>query len=929
MKQKSIATIPLKGITRNTSFLTSEDGEMSEAVNIRYKHGKASHVREYANEDWINGLDVLYIHKTSEYTNAIYYQSNYIKFKDTTGFTGNIVSVGAVKPTVTIKHTGNILLILIGSMVQGFRYVKGENYKKVQIPQKLDFSAWAEDIIGTPPDGESAYQVFGSFHPLKQDTEKAHFSGDTSSFGSYGVVGVYSENTTSVVINTSESTWGNNVVAAVNKLTDGIVEEGNFYNPTLVSAAIRLFDGTLVAQTNPVLLASSAGLNSVMVNYVYAEAKSAALLTNNTLLISALPYRIVCKVDLSTLDLTEDLIEGVVIYVAEIPIYDATEKFEGDWVIGSEAMFDDKDLRTATFIERYSSSGKALNITDKPFMCKLPFEFDKESFLNRLKGVSVLYEVNAYDLDVIPTGQFYPCQGKDMRNIEVNNRLVFGESYALNLYEGVQDIFTYNASLYISGGSRTIIPPDISSFFYPDNGIPHIAFSSNHLIKDGFVSKYGDALQYVIHECVEAIYFDNGRVLKSTKKGLNQQISGVSPFIAINEVGVSAIKLGYKLLDINGSYTYYKKELDFTNSDIANLSIYVNEEFVPTLDKCSEDEYNNIVAIQENEASELSQEVLRVSDINNPFVIKTANTYTFSDVIIGICSAALPISTGQFGEYPLYIFCGDGIWSLSTGTGDIRHPSKSMVSFDICNNADSITPIGGGGVVFSTEKGLNLIQGQQVSLISEPLDGESIDINVDYKIEYDTAISDGIPFATYLSGADITYNYKEDELFVFNKEYDYYYCFHEGTWSKRTGRIYRAVTNNPSVYLLSDEDSYAWCNVINETGNVKPMVIVTRPCKFGSMYHKRAFTTILRGMSDKCRFDFRLLGSNDGKHFAVANITTLSAYNKADVHLGSTIRPYKYYAYAVMVTPIDMEKASFAFNQFDTAYTTEHTGRLR
>ena len=41
-----------------------------------------------------------------------------------------------------------------------------------------------------------------------------------------------------------------------------------------------------------------------------------------------------------------------------------------------------------------------------------------------------------------------------------------------------------------------------------------------------------------------------------------------------------------------------------------------------------------------------------------------------------MATATTALSTGQFGQFPLYVFTGEGVFALSVGTGDIAYANS-------------------------------------------------------------------------------------------------------------------------------------------------------------------------------------------------------------------------------------------------------------
>lgn len=109
------------------------------------------------------------------------------------------------------------------------------------------------------------------------------------------------------------------------------------------------------------------------------------------------------------------------------------------------------------------------------------------------------------------------------------------------------------------------------------------------------------------------------------------------------------------------------------------------------------------------------------SQVNNPFYfpldgINTVGTGT----ILGICAAVRPLSQGQFGQFPLYAFTSDGIWALQTNAHG-TYSACQPVSRDVCNNPSAITSLD-SAVLFPTARGIMMIEGSQTQCISDIID---------------------------------------------------------------------------------------------------------------------------------------------------------------------------------------------------------------
>ena len=194
----------------------------------------------------------------------------------------------------------------------------------------------------------------------------------------------------------------------------------------------------------------------------------------------------------------------------------------------------------------------------------------------------------------------------------------------------------------------------------------------------------------------------------------------------------------------------------------------------------------------ENRVEDASNKLL-LSMIDNPFVFPIAKRYTFQSKVIGVAIASVALSQGQFGQFPLYVFTEDGIWAMETGA-DGSFISQKPLSREVCTNPDSITSID-NAVVFVTDKGVMMIQGSQVMNISPYMNGRhyipndsatNIIVRQEGFSEFENAIKDETPFVVFMKKAKIAYDYAGQRLICIadDETFQYVYKIDTQTWHK-------------------------------------------------------------------------------------------------------------------------------------------------
>lgn len=306
-----------------------------------------------------------------------------------------------------------------------------------------------------------------------------------------------------------------------------------------------------------------------------------------------------------------------------------------------------------------------------------------------------------------------------------------------------------------------------------------------------------------------------------------------------------------------------------------------------------QDEYNEILDAEEN-SLECADDELKVSAVDNPFYFPSAQTYKFDAEIVGVASNAEAISTGQFGQYPLFVFTKSGIWAMAVdASGQGAYTAMSPFSREVCSG--EICPVS-GGVVFTAKRGLMAISGGAVTELSAMVDGRRLDF-FGYNQEMwnaifgkaDVGVIAPDEIRRYIDGAKLGYNYLHNEVIVSNSNYGYSFVFSLSTqlWCV-IDSVFDVTTNSypdlvvydnknlkrlnfkdefvPPVNMARIGDAIGGDGVIEINTGVRSVVAVTRPIKMATLDFKR-----LRQAALRCTFtgelNFYVLGSNDGAKF--------------------------------------------------------------
>lgn len=211
-----------------------------------------------------------------------------------------------------------------------------------------------------------------------------------------------------------------------------------------------------------------------------------------------------------------------------------------------------------------------------------------------------------------------------------------------------------------------------------------------------------------------------------------------------------------------------------------------------------------------------SDNVIRVSPVDNPFYFPESGYLTMFSTIIGTGIVTHPLSEGQFGQFSLYVFTSDGIYTVPTSSAG-TFLKKDAVSREVAVSSEILSME--QAVVFVTDKGVMMLQGSQVTNLSPFMNGRHYTLEDDVKtiLQSDSewsglvpSTADGDPFMAFMGEAKIGYDYKGGRLLFFNdtKPYQYVYMLGTQSWHKVSGSVgsHTVLNSYPDCYVAKYVD---------------------------------------------------------------------------------------------------------------------------
>lgn len=509
---------------------------------------------------------------------------------------------------------------------------------------------------------------------------------------------------------------------------------------------------------------------------------------------------------------------------------------------------------------------------------------------------------------------------------ETNEHLSLANFYREQI--GAKYAYTYNNRLHL-GNVGSFVPSPLS--VYPT----YIFTSSNTLFsfelditRNNVTSSTGINLNAVF-----VAYADTNNKAEHCYSGVIQY-----PLPPVVMIPAQASQMVVYINDPDNGYK--KKTFQLTRSTSFGMSYYINTaqavlgstqlkctqlKFVQhhdstngvwddndTWQASSQSEFSAALAkAQPGNPSSQQPNVLKVSEAENPFVFPAANTVAVGvGQIMAIASNTEPITEGQFGEAPLYVFTSEGTWALTlnnVGTYVARQP----VSRDVLKSAKSVTPIA-NAVLFTSNRGIMMLAGSRTTCITDAISG----IPFVFPDVLDAPDSTNTPFLDameidpdtvryvdfkklYLQDIRMTYDYVNQRIILFNPAYKYAYVYslRSQLWGAMKNVYSDSVAAYPeSLAIMLDPLIPTRCIAVNINANSNSDVkylVCTRPLKLDARdVHKTISQLIVRGMFREGHVGTVLYGSNNLYDWFPVNSSVTHELNN---RLGT---PYKHFRLA-------------------------------
>lgn len=641
-------------------------------------------------------------------------------------------------------------------------------------------------------------------------------------------------------------------VSVINRVKADALEKGRLIHPFFIRYALRLYDGSYAKVSSPTLMIPNTRAPEVV---CYHEGNKRKVMSH------AYAAEMLYQIKSDMPQEWADVIQGIDIFITP-PVYAHKESVEFDasklkyeyhnsmlskgygtaYLEGChvEGVFDMVSLKTAYDASTRIEPDALFSIGAKT----------KEEFRKSMEAAIDFHRIASIDFkDIKQEGSStsIPIEEGSLKSIDA---LPVLKETALHYstYAGMS-LFSYNSRLHCFGGSVVLPKPTLPSLMSCEVLDPmatttvavylHTSEGERCVVHKG--SDFSDVLWF---------YYPDSRAYKVEIYRENDEKTHTTLLLTRHPLMAGAFWL---------------------SNDLSKPATWVDVESIPT--------------IANNDTVKATQS-LYLSSALNPFVFPSASVTTVGNGhIVALSCAARPLSTGQFGEYPLYAFTSEGIWALTlsqVGTYIARQP----ISREICGDFKTICQLD-NSVVFSTGRGLMHIQGSDVTCISTSLHSRGVFDPITHKhlsllCDFYAAgleMSRYPTFLDFIEHAEVTYDYIGRRLILTSPKeiIAYTLSLDTGMWSaiqlpaKMTGNI----NSYPEAKMLGEDGkvynfSQSSIDVTDpgDWGAEIPVSFVTRPFYLGSTVGMKCIRALLLdGDTVSGKMCCALYGSRDGKNW--------------------------------------------------------------
>ena len=714
------------------------------------------------------------------------------------------------------------------------------------------------------------------------------------------------------------------IFATANTAINEEYKQGKFVNPFFLRWGVELYDGTIIHHSSPILMIPNTGLTPMLftpklgsLKVTIDEGQTVISIKKDDVnstssyfasFFSADVLYYITEESLQKLKDWKDVVVGIRFY-ASLPIYKYNEgksftEEEQIWKVSllnskllndhfSILALDGDENPKKHYLYDEMVNQSVLDGSDESVynVISLP-EFSDSEYYKNIQECGTFHKIKDLGLDDIEVGEYKKLELSNFDISTLSTRESMADDYNSHSILIAKKGFVFNNRFSIANFVETI---------YPGENVSLQTCSSNdeestaYWYKD--VVTINDSSQ--IQHCQSD--FITGDVWANTE----------DPYwIYVGNANAKSITVYKKDEDDN----YYKATVELTRHANLNGSFWFGNLNALQFEELTDQEeaeitYDNAVIEKRN--------LIYTSEVNNPFKFDTSLSCSVGiGEVLGLSTTAKALSQGQFGDFPLYAFCSDGIWALSVGS-EGGYEAVQPVSRDVVTNPDSITQID-GGIVFATKKGLMMISGSDVGLLSGNIDG--LNVNETFfkdVIPSQLYIEDTAQFVDQVQTAKMAYDYANGMLHIFTdtantdetyfKHYVYNFDTKEFSEQVLSSELTASVPGYPLSTLQFNSKLCQYTKDVSD--NYQYGFLVTRSYSISSPFERKII------------YDLRCFGQKTAMSSGYKVSVYVSNDNKNWYRLTSLkMKSARYYRFVIQTTMKDIDTLTGMTLQYDKRF---------
>lgn len=468
----------------------------------------------------------------------------------------------------------------------------------------------------------------------------------------------------------------------------------HFILPFFVRAAYRLYDGTYIKLTPPVLMVPNT--HGPFITYTTGEDRITGDEVYN---FTAHSFKASLEYFASNIPKKwNQIITDVCIFVSQLNSFDYKAN-ESNWGIGS--------LVSVTENYGYGRTDSTVNFQKRAYSTidntAMTLHLDNDLNVRSKIDTAVFREFKRIPIQSVKDSEVLAFDANsNMEKVETSGNILYDNDNGLDSIIP-NGLFTFNKRL-------NLYNLDIKEFV-GDKVVKSVQKLSNTTGTCNVyarLQRYGTETEVVLiqsdvsYNKLNEIYYYYVHHRNAVGLIIEKEIDGVLKY---DELTLE------KCLGLNGSYFYDKdgyEPIFSTNVDY-------------TVSGTLEEIYGNY---------------LYTSKDNNPFVFPPKGRNIIGGgTIIGLNTATKPLSEGQVGDFPLIVFCDDGNYALSiikSGEDAGLYEGNTPVRPDVAVNRNIEATE--EGILFVSNQGLMLMGRNEATLLSKKLDGANDDFRQTFMI---------------------------------------------------------------------------------------------------------------------------------------------------------------------------------------------------